>query len=95
VARLKRGKKKRAIPNPNRRFMTLAEALVADEAALKATPKAIGQEITVADSDEDEESEIASEIEVVAPRVAHQAGPKLPYLTTRSGRVVKKNPRYE
>jgi len=96
VARLKRGRKKRAIPNPNRRFMTLAEALVADEAAPEATPKVIGQEITVVDSDEDEESEIASEIEVkVAPRVAHHAGPKLPYLTTRSGRVVKKNPRYE
>jgi hypothetical protein len=85
VARLKRGKKRRAIPNPDRQFMTLAEALVADEAALEATPKATSQGITVVDSDEDEESEIASEIEVkVAHRVAPQAGPKLPYLTTRS-----------
>jgi hypothetical protein len=72
VARLKRGKKRRAIPNLNRRFMTLAEALVASESALEATPKVIGQEITVVDSGEDEDSELASEIEVkVAPRVAH------------------------
>ena len=32
MARLKRGKKRRAIPNPNRRFMTLSEALAAGEA---------------------------------------------------------------
>src|SRR6478752_4827897 len=31
VARLKRGKKRRAIPNPNRRFMTLSEALIQDK----------------------------------------------------------------
>jgi hypothetical protein len=69
---------------------------VADEAAPKAIPKVIGQEITVVDSDEDKESEIALEIKVkVAPRVAYQAGPKLPYLTTRSGRMVKIIPRYE
>ena len=32
VARLKRGKKRKAIPNPNKRFMMLSEALAIDEA---------------------------------------------------------------
>ncbi|KAJ0131291.1 hypothetical protein HZ326_25608 [Fusarium oxysporum f. sp. albedinis] len=32
VGRLSRGKKRKAIPNPNKRFMTLAEALVASDA---------------------------------------------------------------
>ncbi|RYC79542.1 hypothetical protein BFJ63_vAg17578, partial [Fusarium oxysporum f. sp. narcissi] len=32
VGRLSRGKKRKAIPNPNRKFMTLAEALVAGDA---------------------------------------------------------------
>ena len=31
VARLKRGKKRKAVPNPNRRFMDVAEALVAGD----------------------------------------------------------------
>jgi hypothetical protein len=31
VGRLSRGKKRKAIPNPNKKFMTLADALVADE----------------------------------------------------------------
>ncbi|KAJ0129513.1 hypothetical protein HZ326_27399 [Fusarium oxysporum f. sp. albedinis] len=31
VGRLSRGKKRKAIPNPNRKFMTLAEALVAGD----------------------------------------------------------------
>ena len=92
MARLKRGKKRRAIPNPNRRFITLAEALAAGEAAPEAIPKAIGQEATVVDSDEDEESEIALEIEV---KMAYQTPPKSPYLTTRLGRVVKKKARCE
>jgi hypothetical protein len=32
VVRWSRGKKRKAVPNPNRKFMTLAEALVAGEA---------------------------------------------------------------
>ncbi|EXL63603.1 hypothetical protein FOPG_20123 [Fusarium oxysporum f. sp. conglutinans race 2 54008] len=31
VGRLSRGKKREAIPNPNKKFMTLADALVAGE----------------------------------------------------------------
>jgi hypothetical protein len=31
VGRLSRGKKRKAIPNPNKKFMTLADALVAGE----------------------------------------------------------------
>ena len=39
VARLKRGKKRRAIPNPNSRFMTLSEVLAASEAIPSITEK--------------------------------------------------------
>ncbi|XP_044714703.1 tc5 transposase DNA-binding domain-containing protein [Hirsutella rhossiliensis] len=69
VARLQRGKKRRA-PNPNRRFMTLSEALVAEE----AIPQIKSQEIAVVlNSDTEEEAvsevETASVIEVkVAPK---------------------------
>ncbi|KAM4063821.1 DDE superfamily endonuclease [Hirsutella rhossiliensis] len=53
VARLQRGKKRRAIPNPNRRFMTLSEALVAEE----AIPQIKSQEIAVVlNSDTEEEA---------------------------------------
>jgi hypothetical protein len=87
VARLQRGKKRRAIPNPNRRFMTLGEVLAAKE----AIPQVRSQEIVVvlnSETDEDEvsDAEIASVIEV---KVAHEAHS----VTTRSGRVVKKSRR--
>jgi hypothetical protein len=89
VARLERGKKRRAIPNPNRRFMTLGETLAASE----AIPAVSGQEITVVvnsnseeEKEKDSETETVSEIEVMIS--------KLPQRTTRSGRLVKK-PRFE
>ncbi|KJZ69950.1 hypothetical protein HIM_10658 [Hirsutella minnesotensis 3608] len=50
VARLQRGKKRKVIPNPNRRFMTLTEVLVAN----RVTPQVRSQEIVV----EDEVSEM-------------------------------------
>jgi hypothetical protein len=85
VARLKRGKKRKAIPNPNRRFITLSEALVSGE----AIPGRGDQEdpIVVVESELEEELEVALETGVA---VALES----PLRTTRFGRVVKK-PRYE
>jgi hypothetical protein len=77
VACLKRGKKRKAIPNPNRRFMTLSEALAAGE----AIPKAGGQAASVVE-DSDSEEEVVSGAEGSAP--------KFPQLTTRLGRLIKK-----
>ena len=63
MARLKRGKKRKAIPNPNRRFMTLSEALAAGE----AIPEVGGQvEPVMVDSDSEEDVEVALVIEVRA-----------------------------
>jgi hypothetical protein len=88
VARLKRGKKRRAIPNPNRRFMTLSEALIQD----KSIPEVRDQRASIlVDSESEEEvvsdMETASEIEVTA-------APEPPQITTRSGRLIEK-PRQE
>ena len=85
VARLKRGKKRRAIPNPNRRFMTLSEALIQD----KSIPEVGDQGASIlVDSESEEEvvsdMETASEIEVTA-------APEPPQITTRSGRLIKKS----
>ena len=88
VARLKRGRKRKAIPNPNKRFMTLSEALAAGE----AIPEVGGQtEPVVEDSDSEEEVvsviEVALETEIESETEALQ-------IHTRSGRLIKK-PRYE
>ncbi|KAJ3453216.1 hypothetical protein MRS44_018871 [Fusarium solani] len=88
VSQLRRGKKRKAVPNPNRRFMALAEAL----AAKKALPNSKEAEIEV-DVDEDVESVIevgvrsedeSEDFMVVTKRCQR----------TRSGREVKK-PRRE
>jgi len=81
VARLKRGKKRRAIPNLNRRFISFGEALASSEPIIEVGNK---RKVVVVDSDLEEEvasdREIASVIKVRAS----------PQLTTRLGRVVKK-----
>jgi hypothetical protein len=87
VARLKRGKKRRAIPNPNRRFMTLAEALASDKATLK-----VGDEEMFVVEDTDSEEEVVPETET-ASETEMQPAPESPQVTTRSGRVVKKTRR--
>jgi hypothetical protein len=78
VARLKRGKKRRAIPNPNRRFMTLSEALVDSE----HIPKIRAQEESIM-VDSEESEEVGSEASV---RVESES----PQRTTRRGRIIKK-----
>jgi len=78
--RLKRGKKRKAIPNPNRRFMTLVEALAANEAISKPRDDSGYKYV---ESDMESEESIQSVIEVAIH-------PPSPQRTTRSGRAVKR-----
>ena len=78
VARLKRGKKRKAIPNPNRRFITLSEALAQD----KTIPKDRGQEEPIlVDSESEEEVAVEEEVSTIN---------RTPQRTTRLGRIIKK-----
>ncbi|EXK24419.1 hypothetical protein FOMG_18845 [Fusarium oxysporum f. sp. melonis 26406] len=85
VGRLSRGKKRKAIPNPNRKFMTLAEALVAGDAisgpnqAAEET-EAVEEVIEVGGVEEDEGSNSEAE--------------ELPVARTRAGRAVKRPRQY-
>jgi hypothetical protein len=84
VDRLKRRKKRKAIPNPNRKFITLSKALASGE----TIPEVGGQEVSVeveSSLSEEEVSEVESEVETASVI-------EVP-TTTRSGRLVKK-PRY-
>ncbi|KAK8036768.1 hypothetical protein PG994_015265 [Apiospora phragmitis] len=81
LARAKRGRTRRAIPNPNKRFMDLAEALgapgqeeviVVEEEPLRRRRRA--REVAVVEEEEEDEEE---EIEP-------------PQIMTRSGRMVKR-----
>lgn len=87
VARLERGKKRKAIPNPNRRFIALSEALAAGE----AIPE-VGSEIEPVVVDSDLEEEVDSEVEI-ASVIEVEVGPESPQRTTKSGRLIKR-PRY-
>ncbi|KAF5703647.1 hypothetical protein FMUND_12901, partial [Fusarium mundagurra] len=64
LARLKRGKKRKAVPNPNKRFMTLGETLAGKESipegATRYTP--VGVEF-VSSSEQESESDAGSVIE--------------------------------
>ena len=62
LARLKRGKKRKAIPNPNRRFINLGEAL----AVRKDIPeKGSEKSAVIVESDSSEESVLEIEAESV------------------------------
>jgi hypothetical protein len=87
VARLQRGKKRRAIPNPNRRFMALSELLVTGEAVPEAGDQADPVVVDQSDSEED----MASEVETAS--VIEVAAPQSPQRTTRSGRLIKRQRR--
>jgi hypothetical protein len=80
VGRLSRGKKRKAIPNPNKRFMTLAEALVAGEAISEPNEAieradAVEEVIEVGGMEEDERSNSEEE--------------ELTVVRTRAGREVR------
>jgi hypothetical protein len=84
IAQVRRGKKRKAVPNPNRRFMALAEALATGE----ALPDSKEEEIEV---DVDEEVESVIEVGVRS----EDESDKFMVVTkhcqrTRSGREVKK-----
>ncbi|RKK21579.1 hypothetical protein BFJ66_g17515 [Fusarium oxysporum f. sp. cepae] len=85
VGRLSRGKKRKAIPNPNRKFMTLAEALVAGDIisephqAAEET-EAVEEVIEVGGVEENEGSNSEAE--------------ELPVARTRAGRAVKRPKEY-
>ncbi|KAH7461560.1 hypothetical protein FOMA001_g19031 [Fusarium oxysporum f. sp. matthiolae] len=85
VGRLSRGKKRKAILNPNRKFMTLAEALVAGDVisephqAAEET-EAVEEVIEVGGVEENEGSNSEAE--------------KLPVARTRAGRAVKRPKEY-
>ena len=84
VARLKRGKKRKAVPNPNAKFMSLGEALAAGESIHEVLSDSEVVEAEHSDSSEEaEEEEIASVIEYRPEEVT-------PVRITRSGREIKK-----
>ena len=84
LARLKRGRKRKALPNPNKRFMTLSEALASGEAIPEKGSEKKDAVANCSSSGESEsESEAASVIEVGEEIVP-------PQRTTRSGRLVKR-----
>ena len=82
---MSRDKKRKAIPNPNKKFMTLAEALVAGETtsepnqAIEETG-AVEDVIEVGGMQEDGSSNSEAE--------------ELPVVRTRSGREVKRPRKY-
>lgn len=84
VARLQRKKQRKAIPNPNARFMALGEVLGQDE----ATPEVV-EESSISGLDSDTDQSDSSESSIVSGVTQVQS----PIRTTRSGRIVKR-PRY-
>ncbi|KAG6990217.1 Pogo transposable element with ZNF domain [Fusarium oxysporum f. sp. conglutinans] len=88
VSQLRRGKKRKAVPNPNRRFMALAEALAAGE----SLPNSKEAEIEV---DVDEEVETVIEVGVRSEDESDDFRVVTKHCQrTRSGRKIKK-PRRE
>ncbi|KAF5597247.1 hypothetical protein FPCIR_3674 [Fusarium pseudocircinatum] len=65
LARLKRGKKRKAVPNPNKRFMTLGEALASGETMAAKTIENLPVEVEyVCSSEEESVSEAGSVIQI-------------------------------
>jgi uncharacterized coiled-coil protein SlyX len=88
MAQLRRGRKRKAVPNPNRRFMALAESLTAGKSI--SSPKDGKKEVDV-------DEEVESVIEVGVGEEEESDGSEMETKhcqRTRSGREVKK-PRRE
>jgi hypothetical protein len=81
VGRLSRGKKRKAAPNPNRKFMTFAEALVAGEAIPETSQAAAETEVV------EDVIEVGGAEEDVS---TNSEAEELPVARTRAGRVVKR-----
>ena len=86
VARLKRGKKRRAIPNPNSRFITLSEVLAAGEAIPSMTEKEKDVILVEEDEEEAEEEDVDEEAEGAGITVILASPPRI----TRFGYIIKK-----
>ncbi|RYC78524.1 hypothetical protein BFJ63_vAg18602 [Fusarium oxysporum f. sp. narcissi] len=83
LARLKRGKKRKAVPNPNKRFMTLGETLAGGEAIAEEETQNMPVVVEGGCLGEPESgSEAVSVIEVREETIPRQP-------TTRSGRLIK------
>jgi hypothetical protein len=85
VGRLSRGKKRKAVPNPNKKFMTLAEALAAGDTISEPNEAVEGagvveDVIEVGGMEEDERSYSGKE--------------ELGVVRTRTGREVKRPRKY-
>jgi hypothetical protein len=85
VGRLSRGKKRKAIPNPNKKFMTLAEALAANDTISEPNEAIEGADVVedvieVGGMEEDERSNSGKE--------------ELGVVRTRTGREVKRPRKY-
>ncbi|KAJ0130791.1 hypothetical protein HZ326_26113 [Fusarium oxysporum f. sp. albedinis] len=84
LARLKRGKKRKAVPNPNKRFMALGETLAGKESIPEGATQNMPVVVeSVCSSEQESESEAGSVIEVREETTPHQP-------TRRSGRLVKR-----
>ncbi|KAJ0133954.1 Uncharacterized protein HZ326_22994 [Fusarium oxysporum f. sp. albedinis] len=72
LARLTRGKKRKAVPNPNKRFMTLGETLAGKESIPEGATRymPVGVEF-VSSSEQESESEAGSVIEVREENIPH------------------------
>ncbi|KAG6979290.1 hypothetical protein FocnCong_v010477 [Fusarium oxysporum f. sp. conglutinans] len=84
LARLKRGKKRKAVPNPNKRFMALGETLAGKESIPEGATQNMPVVVeSVCSSEQESESEAGSVIEVREENIPHQP-------PRRSRRVAKK-----
>jgi hypothetical protein len=86
VACLKRGEKRRAIPNPNSRFMTLSEVLAASKAIPSITEKE--KEVILVEEDKEEAKEEDEDKEAKGARITVILAS--PPRITRFGRIIKK-----
>src|SRR5208337_259828 len=84
VERLKRGKKRKAIPNPNRRFIQVSEALAAGEAIPRIQQEPAQRR---AQNVVEEEVVVVGEAVVLSESDPEEEPPEI---RTRSGRTVKR-----
>jgi hypothetical protein len=85
IGRLSRGKKRKAIPNPNKKFITLAEALVTNN-----TISELNEATIEADTIED----VIEVGGIGEDKSSNSEAEELPVVRTRTGHEVKRPKRY-
>jgi hypothetical protein len=88
VAKLQKTRKRKAIPNPNKRFILLSEALASNEPITEDGEPIEAPGVEEEDSEEDSEEVIEDEIMVEVDESAEES--EAPVHHTRSGRAIKK-----